>query len=62
MDAFAEALPLVLTVPEVARVLRVSPSLVYELVRCEQLPSIKIGRKIRVSRSALLLYLGESAS
>lgn len=55
-------LPLALTVPEVSKVLRVSSSLVYELVRCGQLSSLKIGRKIRIPRSALLAYLGESAS
>lgn len=42
-----------LTVVEVARVLRISRNLVYELVRRGDIPSLRLGRVIRVPRRAL---------
>ena len=42
-----------LTVNEVAELLRVSPARVYELLRTEALPAVRLGRQVRVSREAL---------
>ena len=55
---------LVLTVPEVARLLRISRGKAYEIVRTRQLPSLSWGRVIRIPRHALdqLLQGGERAS
>ena len=42
-----------LTVPEVAKLLRISRNLVYELVAQGVLPSIRLGRRILVPRDLL---------
>ena len=55
-------LPDVLTVREVAAVLRVSQSTVYELVRCRRLRAVRcgVGRQggVRVTQVAVREYLG----
>ncbi len=50
-------LPLTLTVEEAGQVLRVGRNTAYELVRCGQLRSIKVGRQIRVPKDAVSDYL-----
>ena len=52
-------LPAVLTVEEMARVMRLSRGSAYEAVRTGAIPSIRIGRTIRIPRAALLALLGE---
>jgi len=52
-----ENLPLALTVAETAGVLQISKAPVYELVRSGKLRSLRIGRKIRIPRRALLEFL-----
>ena len=47
----------VLTVAECASFLRISRASAYEAVRKGEIPSFKIGRSIRVSRSALLAWI-----
>ena len=55
-------LPLVMTVQEAARVLRLKRSTAYELVRQGVIPSFKIGRHIRVSRAEIeKLIAGKTA-
>jgi len=49
----AERLRQVWRVPEVARILDVSESRVYELIRQGILPSVRLGRQIRVDKEAL---------
>lgn len=44
---------LTLTVPEVARLLRISRGTCYEAVHTGQIPSLRFGRSIRIPRSAL---------
>lgn len=55
----AEKIPLILTVVEVAKILRVSRSLVYALVRSGELPSKRMGRRgiIRICRADLIRYI-----
>jgi len=43
----------VLTVPEVQKVLRCSRGLAYRLVASQQLPVLRLGRKVVISRRAL---------
>ena len=50
-------LPLVLTVPEVARALRISKGAAYQAVQLGVIPSVRIGRTVRVPRQALLALL-----
>lgn len=52
-----DKLPLALTVSETAELLQLGKSSVYALVRCGQLRSLRVGRKIRVPRSALAEFL-----
>lgn len=52
-----EKLLLVLTVKEVAKLLGISRNTAYRLVRSKKLRSIRVGRQIRVPRSALEEYL-----
>lgn len=60
MDNSTRTEPLVLTVKETAEVLQIGKALVYDLVRSGKLRSLRIGRKIRVPRSALAEYLNSS--
>jgi excisionase family DNA binding protein len=47
-------LPDVLTVVEAARVLRIGRHTLYEAVRRKEVPAIRVGRKILISKSALM--------
>jgi excisionase family DNA binding protein len=48
-----------LKVPEVARIIRVARSRAYELVAEGEIPSVRIGRSVRVSRRELDKWLEE---
>lgn len=48
-----------LTVAEVAEMLRVSTMTVYRLIRTGQLPAVRVGRSYRVRRGDLESYLEE---
>jgi excisionase family DNA binding protein len=48
-----------LKVPEVAQVLRIARSRAYELVGSGEIPSVRIGRSVRVSRRQLELWIEE---
>jgi excisionase family DNA binding protein len=54
--------PDLLTVPEAAKLLRISRNLAYELVARQQLPCVRLGRVIRVPRSALDAWIGRQAT
>jgi excisionase family DNA binding protein len=54
--------PDVLTVPEVAALLRCGRNQAYQLVRRGDLYAARVGRGLRVPKSALLAYLGVDAS
>ncbi len=49
--------PLVYTVPECARLLRVSENHVYNLIKQGNIPSLRFGKLIRVPQWALLQHL-----
>lgn len=53
-----DELPAVLLVPEVARALRLGKNSVYEAIRRGDIPHWRCGRSIRVSKAALMAYLG----
>jgi excisionase family DNA binding protein len=50
----------VLTVKEVAEVLRIGKNAAYSLVRDNKIKSVKVGRKYLVSKQILLDFLGNS--
>ncbi len=49
----------ILTVPEAAQILRVSPATVYELIRQHKLTAIRVGRLLRITRPALGDFLSD---
>lgn len=55
-------LPAVLTVEEVADVLRIGRTAAYQAVKAGEIPSLRLGRKIRVPRAALERLLEPDAS
>ncbi len=48
-----------LKVPEMAKELRIARSRAYELVQDGEIPSIKIGRSVRINRKELEKWLEE---
>jgi excisionase family DNA binding protein len=50
-------LPDVLTVAEAAKFLRVGRNSVYEAVRRNELPSVRIGRRLLIPKAALTRFL-----
>ncbi|MCZ7576347.1 MAG: helix-turn-helix domain-containing protein [Dehalococcoidia bacterium] len=56
------SVPDLLTVPEAAQLLRISRNLAYELVARQQLPSVRLGRVIRIPRTALEAWMGKQVT
>lgn len=52
--------PAVLTVPEVARALRIGRNSAYEAIARGEIPSIRVGRRVLVPRAALESFLSGS--
>jgi excisionase family DNA binding protein len=50
-----------LTVPEAARLLRISRNLAYELIRQGRLPHVRLGRRILVPRFGLEQWIAREA-
>lgn len=57
MDLTTNNLPLVLSVPQLADILHIGRNAAYDLVKSGAIRSIRIGRTIRIPKSALLEYL-----
>jgi excisionase family DNA binding protein len=51
---------LTLTIPEAAELLGVSRGVAYEAARTGELPTIRLGRRLLVSRARLMELLGET--
>ncbi len=52
-----EALPLMLSVPEVGEVLGISRAGAYELVRSKEFPHMKVGTRILVPKDKFLAWI-----
>ena len=50
----------IVTVGELAKMLKIGRNTAYELVRSGQIPSVKIGRQIRVPKQAVVAYLSQT--
>ena len=50
----------ILTVPEVARFLKISRSKAYRLVERGEIPAVKIGRNVRVLKRDLIQFVEEN--
>ncbi len=55
-------LPLTLRVEDLMPILDIGRNTAYELVRCGQIRSIRIGRKIRIPKSEVLAFLDRSSN
>lgn len=53
--------PSLLTVKEAAALMRVGRDTTYSLVAQRQIPCIKLGKQIRISRKALIAHLEKEA-
>ena len=53
-----EDLPLLITVPELAQVLRVGKNKAYELVNSGAIKGIKIGTQIKVPKRSVVEFMG----
>ena len=51
-------LPLVLTISEISKILGIGKNTAYDLIRSGAIKSVRVGRQIRVSKSAFLELLG----
>ena len=60
MNKFETTIPAVLTVEELAKVLKIGMNSAYNLVRSGTIPCFHVGRQIRISREALLQYIHEA--
>jgi len=52
-----EKIPLMLSAFDVAAVLNISKSLAYELMQAKDFPTVKVGKRLRVSRDALFTWI-----
>lgn len=52
----------ILTIPEVARYLKISKSKVYLLVAREEIPYLKIGRCVRIRRKDLQAWIEKQSN
>lgn len=57
-ESLNDSLPLVLGVPEAAKILRIGLGRCYELTRCGRLRNIRIGKRILIPRAAIFEFLG----
>jgi len=51
-----------LTVPEVARILRVPKLHVYRLIREDKLPAVHVGRWVRIPEEALRVWMAQGGT
>lgn len=50
-------IPLIMTIDDLMSILMIGRNTAYQLIRSEQIKSIRIGRQIRISRDALVAFL-----
>ncbi len=55
-----EELPLTLSVEDLMPILGIGRNTAYELVRSGQIVSIRVGRKIRIPKDAVIVYLSQN--
>lgn len=56
---YEKDIPMVFSVPELARILQIGRNSAYELVKSGQIRSIHIGKNICIPKQALLDYLNQ---
>ena len=56
-QSFAPSEDVIMTVPEVARHLKISKSKIYYLVSKKEIPHLKIGRNVRIRQADLQIWI-----
>lgn len=56
-----EQLPIIITAPEVARILRISRSNAYALLHSKEIETIRIGKRMLVAKDELIRYIEEKS-
>ena len=56
-----DELPLALRVEDLMPILGIGRNTAYDLVRCGQIRSVKVGRQIRVPKDTVMEFLGAKA-
>lgn len=56
-----ESQPMLLTVAETARLLRISRNLAYDLIAQDKLPHVRLGRRILVPRARIARWIEDEA-
>lgn len=51
--------PLTISVDAVAQLTGLSPSMIYHMARTQELPSIKVGRRVLIKRASLERWIDE---
>lgn len=62
MFSDVNSLPLTLSVHEISKALGIGLNSAYNLVHAGQISSVRVGRTIRVPRTALLAFLGDTTA
>jgi len=55
-----EAVPLILSIEDLCRILCIGKNSAYTLIRSGQIKYFRVGRQIRIAKSAFLEYIGHS--
>ena len=55
-----EQLPLVLSIDQLTEVLEIGKNSAYDLVRCGQIRSIRVGNKIRIPKESVASFIHSS--
>lgn len=56
-----DALPLVLNVSDIASIFAISKVSAYELVKSDGFPVVRVGRRIKIPKSAFISWLDEQS-
>lgn len=54
--------PIILNVTQLAEVLHISKNTAYDLIHSNRIEAVEVGRQYRVSKEAVLKFLGVSAA
>jgi excisionase family DNA binding protein len=57
-----ESWPPILTVPQVAKILKISHTRAYQLAKDHTLPSIKLGKNVRIPRGRFMEWLDKQVT
>ncbi len=59
MNHLLDEYPAILNITDVAEILGVTPNTVRKLVKANSLHAVKVGKRYKITKNKLLVYLGE---